>query len=136
MTSRRGPHPTRGFSLLEVLVAGSLFLVGMAGVLTSFNTISGLAEAQQRQVDAVAVAEDVLDELRLQGRGGQLLTVGGHERHFDRDRRVVGSDGTYVVRWQVEQVGTHSFRRVDLNVRYRTTNGLEHTISFVTFRPG
>lgn len=126
----------RGFSLLEVVVAASLFLVGVAGILTSYSTITNLAETQRLQVDALSVAEDVLDELRLQGRGGDDIAVGDHDRFFDRDRQVVAAGGLFHVHWTVRQDPDFSFRRVDLDVSWTGSNGVVHRVPFVTFRAG
>lgn len=129
----------RGFSLLEVFVAGAMFLFGTAGVLASWSTLSGTIETQRRAVDATTLAEDVLDELRLAQRGSELVAVGNHERFFDRSRQPVGSAvvGGFVVSWIVTPVDeAFTFRRVDLEVAWRGLDGRQHTIEFLTFRAG
>lgn len=132
------PGASRGFSLLEVLIAGAMFAVGTTGVLSSWSTINGIVDTQRRSADAIIVAEDVLDELRLQQRTGPDLTIDGHQRFFTKDREGAVSptiDG-YIVEWQVAQVGTFSYRKVDLTVRWRGVDRREHRLAFLTFRPG
>ena len=123
---------------MEVLVAGAMFAVGTTGVLSAWSTINGIVDTQRRSADAIIVAEDVLDELRLQQRTGPDLTIDGHQRFFTKDRGNVVSptiDG-YIVEWQVTQVGTFSYRKVDLTVRWRGVDRREHRLAFLTFRPG
>jgi prepilin-type N-terminal cleavage/methylation domain-containing protein len=129
----------QGFSLIEVLIAGAMFSMGTAGILSAWVTLQGLIDTQRRGADAVVVAEDVLDALRLQPRGGRLLLPGNHERYFTRDRvetEVATSDG-FVVAWSVGVVDPDvTYRRVDLAVRWLGIDRREHRFTFVTFRPG
>ena len=132
------PGASRGFSLLEVLIAGAMFAVGTTGVLSAWSTINGIVDTQRRSADAIIVAEDVLDELRLQQRTGPGLTIDAHQRFFTKDRQDIASptiDG-YIVEWQVAQVGAFSYRKVDLAVRWRGVDRREHRLAFLTFRPG
>jgi type II secretory pathway pseudopilin PulG len=133
------PRGSRGgFSLLEVLVAGAMFAVGTTGVLSAWSSINGIVDTQRRSADAIIVAEDVLDELRLQQRTGPGLTIDGHQRFFTRDRENAASptiDG-YIVEWEVAQVGAFSYRKVDLTVRWNGVDRRQHRLAFLTFRPG
>lgn len=128
----------RAFSLIEVLIAGAMFAVGTAGILSAWVTLNGIIDTQRRSADAVVVAEDVLDALRLQPRGGPALRAGTHNRFFARDRvetEVAVPDG-YVVSWTVASVGGGlTFARVDLDVRWFGADRREHRLTFVTFRP-
>lgn len=129
----------RGFSLLEVFVAGAMFLLGTAGVLASWSTLTGVIETQRCAVDATGLAEDVLDELRLAQRGSDALAIGSHARFFDRARQPAGAvaPGGYVVSWIATPVDeAFTFRRVDLEVAWRGQDGRHHTIEFLTFRAG
>ncbi len=140
MTTRQRPdgRSVAGFSLLEVLVAGAMFAIGTAGVLSAWSTLNGIVDTQRRTADAVIVAEDVLDALRLQQRSGPDLAIDTHQRFFTQDRQPTlspTSDG-FVVEWQVAQVRTFSFRQVDLTVRWRGLDRREHRLTFLTFRPG
>ena len=134
-------RPTRrlhAFSLLEVLIAGSMFLIGVTGVVTAWKSITGVVDTQRRSTDAIVVAEDVLDELRLQHRAGPMLAIGPHERFFRRDRVEVPAPDPqgYRVAWDVSQVGNFSFRRVGLTVDWIGVDGRTHSLSFLSYRPG
>jgi type II secretory pathway pseudopilin PulG len=129
----------RAFSLIEVLVAGAMFAVGTAGILSAWLTLQGLIDTQRRSADAVVVAEDVLDALRLQPRGGPLLQPGNHQRFFTRDRveaEAATPDG-FVVAWTVGVVDPEvTYNRIDLDVRWFGMDRREHRLAFITFRPG
>ena len=127
----------RGFTLLEVMVAGALFLIGTSAVLSAWHSITSMMELQRRSTDALAVADDTLDDLRLRQRDAADLTVGSHVRFFDVNRRAVGSpvpDG-YTVDWVVDENRGLTFRRVDVTVSWNGFDGRPHSIVFATFRP-
>lgn len=64
-------HPPRGFSLLEVMVAGALFLVTVTGVLSATSTATATFEHQRKLTQAMSVAEYTIEEL--------LLRYGSHD---------------------------------------------------------
>ena len=126
----------RAFSLLEVFIAGVLFVVAVTGVVSSWRTVSSLAETQVRRGEALTLAEDTLDDLRLCFRGSADLAVGDHERFFDRDRNRVGAVDArgYQVSWTVTQIPSQTFKRVDLVVQWTGVDGRPHALPFVTYR--
>ena len=127
----------RGFTLLEVMVAGALFLIGTSALLSAWHSVTGLMDLQRRSADAVAVADDALDDLRLRQRDSSDLTVGNHVRFFDDARRPVSAavpDG-YTVQWVVDDSRGLTFRRLDVTVSWRGVDGRVHKIAFATFRP-
>ena len=127
----------RGFTLLEVMVAGALFLIGTSAVLSAWRSVTSLMELQRRSADAVAVADDTLDDLRLRQRDSADLNVGNHVRFFDVARRPVPAavvDG-YTVQWVVEDSQGLTFRRLDVTVLWQGFDRRPHQIVFATFRP-
>jgi len=132
------PSTKRGFSLLEVVIAGVLFVVAATGVVSSWRTVVVLAENQQRSGEALTLGEDVLDDLRLAFRESGDLTVGAHQRFFDRQRSPVAAVAQqgYTVEWTVAVVPSQTFKRVDLAVRWTGTDARPHRLLFVTYRSG
>ncbi len=128
----------RGFSLLEVLIAGVLFVVAATGVVSSWRTVVGLAETQQRSGEALTLGEDVLDDLRLAFRDSPDLTDGVHQRFFDRRRSPVGAANPlgFTVEWTIAVVPGQTFKRLDLAVRWNGTDARPHRLLFVTYRSG
>jgi Tfp pilus assembly protein PilV len=126
----------RGFSLLEVLVAGVMFVVVVAGVVATWSTVTGLQGMQQRRTAAIILAEDVLDDLRLRFRGADDLAIGVHERCFTVDRvpAACPQSAGFTVRWDVLAVAQRTFLQIDLVVRWTGANGVEHAVPFSTFR--
>ena len=131
-------RPARGFSLLEVMIAGALFLLVVAGVVSTWRSVTGFSDTQRRRSEAVSLGEDVLDDLRLAFRSDPDLAVGNHARFYSRDRsRIAAAAGDgFEVDWQVVDFAGQTFRRVDLVVRWRGVDRRNHELPFVTFRPG
>lgn len=127
----------RGFTLLEVMVAGALFLIGTSAVLSAWHAVTSSMELQRRSADAVAVADDTLDDLRLRQRDAADLIVGTHVRFFDVARRAVPAAVTdgYTVEWNVADSAGLTFRRLDVKVSWKGFDGRPHTVAFTTFRP-
>ena len=128
----------RGFSLLEVIIAGAVFIVAATGVLSSWRTVTGLNETQQRSGEALTLGEDVLDDLRLAFRDSADLSVGAHERFFDRQRAPIAAPSPrgYSVEWTVTVVPGKTFKKVDLVVRWNGSDARPHRLPFVTYRSG
>lgn len=70
-------HSRRGFSLLEVLVAGTLFLVSVSGVLSAASTATTTFEHQRKLTQAMSVGEFVLEELLLRYTSSDELRLNG-----------------------------------------------------------
>ena len=64
-------HRRAGFSLLEVMVAGVLFLVTISGVLSATSTATATFEHQRKLTQSMSVGEFSLEEL--------LLRYGSHD---------------------------------------------------------
>ncbi len=135
---RRRPRSARAFSLLEAMISSVLFLIAVAGVVGTWRTVSALHETQERRADAIHLADDVLDDLRMRFRGDATLLVGHHELCFGRDRASTTCPAArgYTVGWDVTTVPDQSFLQVDLAVAWTGRDGVEHRLAFVTFRPG
>jgi prepilin-type N-terminal cleavage/methylation domain-containing protein len=133
----------RGFSLIEVMIAGAMFAVGTAGILSGWFMLNSTIDTLQRSADALVVAEDVLEALRLQPRGGPDLTDGSHARYFTRDRQEseVVVTGGYTVAWEVSVPASApsgvelTYRQLNLDVRWTGLDRREHVLNFVTMRP-
>ena len=136
-----GPEPSvrrgRGFSLLEVLIAAVLFIIVVTAVVSTWSTVVGLADVQVRRGEAVTLAEDVLDDLRVRFRASDDLRVGHHELFFSKARApiTVPEPNGYVVAWDVVTIPDQSFRRIDLVVSWRGVDGRQHSLPFATYRP-
>ncbi len=126
----------RGFSLVETMVAGTMFLLVVGGVVSAWRGVVALRETQHRRLAAIALGEDVLDDLRLRFRGDDDLDSGVHERCFTFDRAAAACPQPrgYTARWDVVDMPGRSFVRIDLLVRWTGGDGLAHAVPFVTYR--
>jgi len=65
--SSHPPGGRAGFSLVEVVIALALFVIGMYGVLDLLDQSRRLEDVSQKHLQAVALAEGKLAELRAAG---------------------------------------------------------------------
>ena len=94
---------SKGFSLLEVLLGITIFMIGMLGVTAlnisslKSNTFSG------NMSEAVIIAGDKLEELMTIAYDDPDLTAGDHIQDEDNDGNFdpVGKNGIYRLSWSV-----------------------------------
>jgi Tfp pilus assembly protein PilV len=84
----------RGFSLVEVIVSGTLLVIGIAGVLVGATVAIGLHEHQKKVGQAVVIAEQRMESLLLLFPSSTELVAGRHPASgfvsFDADGRPGG----------------------------------------------
>jgi len=109
-----------GFTLVEVMVAFSIILVGLLALLQSVNLAIEYNLKNQQRDEVVRVAEDVMSDMRTQSFGTTFnlyTTVPSRMRSMNRRYSVrrtvtaVGSSKQYVVdvRWAYKNYSaTHS----------------------------
>lgn len=101
---KRGPR--RGFTLIEVTMAGAILAIGATGVLAAYSTTMGLVEHQRRLASAVNVTSSKLEDILIADTGSPLLTPGtnGPEILDSLGRPpALGSAESYEVRWTVTE---------------------------------
>lgn len=109
---------TGGFTLIEVLVALTIFAVGVLATLRAMGIAIGGGDEQRTRLLAGWVAQNRLAEIRVMGRFPPIgvnegeVTMGG-QRYF----------------WREETNGTPNplFRRVDVTIRVDKSDG--HALS-------
>lgn len=60
MRARRGPRAARGFALLEVLIAGLVFSVGVLGVVGLHASMSKQQAASKYRAEAIYLAGEII----------------------------------------------------------------------------
>lgn len=73
---RQSGRTRRGFSLIEVMAAGSLFAVGIAAIFSAFSNGAALLEHQRHTSHGIHLTEAVLEEILLWPSGDRQLVVG------------------------------------------------------------
>jgi type II secretory pathway pseudopilin PulG len=127
----------RGFSLLEVMFAGSILLLGLSAVAGVFSTASNSFAHQRDVAGATTVAEGFLEQIVILPSSSPLLDVGAHDaRHFTRDGRPTTATSTtaaYALTWVVVMNQPVSgMKRVTVTVSW--THDRAHSLELFTFR--
>lgn len=73
---RKSGRSRRGFSLIEVMAAASLFAVGIAAIFSAFGNGAALLEHQRHTSHGIHLTEAVLEEILLWPSGDRQLVVG------------------------------------------------------------
>lgn len=130
-------RPAHGFSTLEALIAGTLLLLAVTGVVSALSTTSNLYAHQRHLTQAISIGELAMEELLLRYRGSPDLASGmSHEAYFAADGSSAdASDARYTVIWDVSPTRVAGVvRRVDCRVQWWEGSRERH-IDFFTYRP-
>ena len=118
--SGSGVRRTGGFSLLEVIVAMTIFATGVLGIITAFGQAVRVSSAGLREMDAVRVAERLLLEATRVS-DGALNDFGDEEAG---------------VRWTVAyQRPAEGLAQVDVTVFWKAGDREEELVLRELFRP-
>ncbi len=155
MTASRNQSNDEGFSLIEVMVAIMILMVGLLSlaqmmiVATNSNNLSG------RMTSCSALAKEQLERLKaspfytnpaalvrnpiLAAGGDTMNTVGGYSQVYDEEGIATAGAGMFEVRWQITDIPTAlPLDMVRINVRCLATNADQFNIigeaRFTTFR--
>ncbi len=109
----------RGFTLIELIVAVTVFTVGLLAVLGTNVLVTQLLDAGHRATTASFYARERLETLR--GVSCGVLADGSEAR-----------GGIYQLAWNVEPPSGRAARRVQLRVTYPTRRGALRTDSAET----
>jgi prepilin-type N-terminal cleavage/methylation domain-containing protein len=80
-------HRDQGFTLVEVIVAMTIFVIAITLIVPAFTSFLSVNSSNEQQTQAVRAAQQVLDRVRLQDPTSlpitgsspvQSVTVGGH----------------------------------------------------------
>ena len=126
----------RGFSILEALFAGSILILGLAGVASTYSGASAAFAHQRDSARAIAIAESFLEQVVLLPPTSPLLTAGAHDaRHFDVDGGVDApeNEAHFAMDWTVTaNVPTPGMKEVVVVVRWKRDR--DHQIRLFTYR--
>ncbi len=125
-----------GFSLLEVMIAASLFLLALAGTLTAMSTARQLKEDQRVLTVGINLAEAQMEQLLVLPNGSALLTAGAEIAgpQFEAGGTVT-STGFFRTAWIVSSdTPLSGLRRLTVFVRWTDGSGRDREFSLVTDR--
>ena len=98
---------TKGFTLLEVMVALAIVALSLTAVAASMNQMIGSATAMQERTYASWIAQNKIAEMRLANVMPEVRTTSG-EVEFGNTR--------WIWRAVVSETGVANFRRIDVTV--------------------
>lgn len=132
---RRRRRGLAGFTLIEVMLAGAIFLLALAGTLQGISLASREYEHQRRATSGLAVIESVMEELLLLQSSDPLLASGSRSREYDIDGNLeVG--GPVLAEWTVTlNVPVTGLRQIALRVSWVESNGTRRGLDVTTWRP-
>ena len=91
-------HPERGFTLIEVMVALTIFATGMLALALTVPMATKRVMKAGTQTRASSIASEVAEDLLTAPYGDGSITSGTH------DDPANPHEGLYYVRWVVEDV--------------------------------
>ena len=119
MTERKPMSSMAGFTLLEIMVALAIFATLAAAVLSASQYVLKQSSAVEQRLFAVWLADNQLNELRLQSR----LEVGQQQRLVQMDQR------DWQLRQHISATADPRLLRADVHV---SVPGREHTLHRAT----
>ena len=131
MTSTRA---ARAFTLIEVMMAGVVFLVVLAGVLTSYNMAGQQFHHLEKQSEALHVADGVVEDLVLAAQSSSVIDPAGnpHTQRYDGAGNATPS-GFYIATWTVTpDVPATGMRQLVVKVTW--TELTSHSVTLTTVR--
>jgi Tfp pilus assembly protein PilV len=124
-----------GFSLIEVMISASLFLVAITGIISAVST-AGLVRTNARMHgEATELAEEQMELLLAEAQGAPALASGvTHEERKQKDG-TLDAAGPFLVRWTVAPLlSVPSVSRVAINVSWQTSTGQNRSLTMETNR--
>ncbi len=102
---------TRGFTLLEVMVALAIVALALTAVAASMNQMIGTATTMQERTYASWIAQNKIAEMRLANVMPEVNTTTGE---------VEFANARWIWRAVVSETGVANFRRIDVTVSNET----------------
>ena len=131
---RAKPKSVGGFSLLEVMVAGAILLIGISGMLAGVRSGLSIQAKTANSTTALEVAEREMERLFILPEGNDALEVGDHGPFsFGRAGQPVSSGGQFTMTYAVGTLAVAGVSSVDMTVAWQVEDR-EQSVSIQGFR--
>ena len=132
MTPPRHDRPTAGFTLIEVLIALTVFATGMLAMALTIPMATDRVLSAGTQTRASSIGSETAEELLTEPYGSSTISEGTH------DDPANPHDGLYHVRWVVEDDAPRDgCKRITVTVARRSPSAPpEARLVIVTARSG
>lgn len=105
-------------SIVEVIVTSIIFVIAVAGILTTMSMLRPAGEESAKKLEAAYIAKQELERLR-----GQIDASTWDNASFNYlpgtySKVVVGDTGNYTVNWIVSNVPNLNLRQVNMTVTF------------------
>lgn len=98
------PTNDRGFTLVEVIMASCILVVGIGIISSVITGIISKNFQNQRQTQAVIIAQNKIEELIIAGYDSPDLTAGQYENDMNPINALGDSNGVFYQSWIIEDV--------------------------------
>jgi prepilin-type N-terminal cleavage/methylation domain-containing protein len=131
---------SRGFSLIEVLIAAALLGAGVAAVISGYRSAVNVEAHQERVTTALHVAESTIEMLLLRYRDDNELQVKSTPYpatplRFNAQGAPVADGGVFGVTWLISAGPMRGSRRLDVTVSWLDAGFMgTQTLTLTTYR--
>lgn len=128
---QKGP---RAFTLLEVMISGSIFLIGFAGTMLGVSAAMDLYGQHRRSTIAIQLAEANLEELLFKLQGTPVLSPGDHTGYtYTKEGLRTNTEAFFQSAWTITpEQPISGMRAIEVKV---TWPGASRPVRLRTFRP-
>jgi len=114
------PSATRGFTLIEVVIALAIAAIGLAAVTASVSQMIDAANSMQERTYAAWIGQNKITEMRLANIIPNVSTTNGE---------LVYADMEWSWRADVSETGVENLYRVDVEVGFAAADTFIRTVS-------
>ncbi len=124
----------RGFSLLEVVFASTILIIGLTSTAGVYATVSSSFAHQKNLAIATAIAEMFLEQVAVLPQSSPLLEPGTHSpRNYNADGKRVPSASKFTMTWEItENMPVAGIKEVTVDVTWVSRQ--THQVTLFTYR--
>ena len=127
------PNGEKGFTLIEVIMATLILIIGMGIIGSIISTITQKNFYSQRHTQAVLLAQTKIEELLNDGYSHNNLLQGDYENPWNPVTSTGDSSGIFYQSWEIEDVQPiPRSKQITSKVEWEGTDGQRKSVSLTT----